>query len=145
MMRRGPEERERLKELVAGKAPGHELRSIHLGCPAFREPILRALGEAGGRTTRREVFARLGEEMAEKFGRADLEDHRGAPCWNMHADLARRHLVQEGLMRSDSGAGRWVLCDAGAEALTSARDPEEGRGRGPARSLQDPVGAVVVA
>jgi hypothetical protein len=53
MMRRGSEERERLKALVAGEAPGHELSAIHLGWPAFRAPILRVLAEEGGRSTRR--------------------------------------------------------------------------------------------
>lgn len=121
MMRRGPEERERLKALVAGEAPGHELRAIHLGWPAFREPILRALAEAGGRSTRRDVLARIGVEMAEKLGKADLEDHRGAPRWHMHADLARRHLVQEGLMRPDSREGKWELSEAGLRSSTPLR------------------------
>ena len=123
MMRRGPEERERLKALVAGEAPGHELSAAHLGWPAFRGSILRILGEAGGRSTRREVLARLGEEMAERLGEADLERHRGAPRWHMHADLARRHLVKEGLMRSDSREGRWVLSEIGLDRTASPEPP----------------------
>ncbi|HEY0277578.1 MAG TPA: site-specific integrase, partial [Solirubrobacterales bacterium] len=102
VMRRGSEERDRLKALVAGEAKGHELSEIHLGWPAFRAPILRVLAEVGGRSTRREVLARLGVEMEERFGTADLEDRRGAPRWHMHADLARRHLCRDGLVRSDS-------------------------------------------
>jgi integrase len=124
MMRRGPEERERLKALVAGEAPGHELRAIHLGWPAFRGPILRALVEAGGRSTRREIMVRVGEAMTGHFGKADLEVYRGAPRWQMHADLARRHLVQEGLLRSKSPEGRWELSAIGRGVLSSETAPE---------------------
>jgi hypothetical protein len=38
------------------------------------------------------VLERLGVVMKERFGPVDLEDHRGAPGWHIHADLARRHL-----------------------------------------------------
>jgi hypothetical protein len=115
-MRRGSEERDRLKALVAGEAKGHELSEIHLGWPAFRVPILRVLAEEGGRSTRRAVLGRLGVEMKECFGTVDLEDHRGAPRWHMHADLARRHLCRDGLVRSDSRQGRWELTEEGSRA-----------------------------
>jgi integrase len=127
VMRRGSEERERLKALVAGEAQGHELSEVHLGWPAFRAPILRVLAEEGGRSTRRAVLGRLGVEMGERFGTADLEDHRGAPRWHMHADLARRHLCRDGLVRSDSQEGRWELTEEGSRVAETATSGAEGR------------------
>ena len=120
LMARSPAERKHLKALVAGERERHRVVPTRLGWQAFEAPILRALAERGGRSTRREVLAALGEEMAGRLGEADLASYRGAPRWHLDADLARRHLLKCGLLRESRREGAWELSEAGAER---ARQP----------------------
>lgn len=114
MMARSPDERARLKALIAGDREGHRLTPRRLGWHAFEAPILRALAKRGGRSTRRAVLAALAVEMEQRFSEADLVPYRGSPRWQVDADLARRHLLKRGLLRKTRGAGFWALSEAGA-------------------------------
>jgi integrase len=84
MMSRDPAERARLKALVRGErviarsaAPPESL-----GLAAYELPILAALAERGGRTSRGEVLMAVGEAMAKRHGERDLEAlPSGSPRW----------------------------------------------------------------
>lgn len=132
MMRRGSEERERLKALVAGER--QDLRfsppPAALGWPEYEMPILLAIAGRGGRASRREVLAALEAEMGDRFSAADRETHRDQPRWKINADIARRRLVQRGWLRSDSREGIWELSAAGVEYAPD-------RGDGVRRAAQD--------
>ena len=116
-MARSPEERERLQALVAGEREGHRLAPRRLGWSAFEAPILRALAARGGQATRRAVIKTLAEEMDGRFGKADRAIYRGAPRWHVDADLARRHMLERGLLKRTRRQGVWALGEAAAEQI----------------------------
>jgi len=132
MMACSPEQRERLKGLVEGQRRWGPAPPGRLGWSAYEGPTLRALARGGGSARRREVFAAIEAEMAERFGPGDLEVARGKPRWQAEVDIARRRLLERGLLGRGAREGIWKLTKAGAERAGSASDGLAPRTRGEA-------------
>ncbi len=115
MMACSPEQRERLKALVEGERRWGPAPLGRLGAAAYQEPILRALSTLGGSARRKEVMASLESELAPRFGVRDLEIVSGRPRWQADVDVARRRLLERGLVANGSREGVWVLTEAGEE------------------------------
>ncbi|HWC49696.1 MAG TPA: site-specific integrase [Solirubrobacterales bacterium] len=115
MMACSPEQRERLKALVEGERRWGPAPLGRLGAAAYQEPILRALATLGGSARRKEVMASLESELAPRFGVRDLEIVSGRPRWQADVDVARRRLLERGLVTGGSREGIWVLTRAGLE------------------------------
>lgn len=115
MMACSPEQRERLKALVEGERRWGPAPLGRLGAAAYQEPILRALATLGGSARRKEVMASVEQELAPRFGVRDLEIVSGRPRWQADVDIARRRLLERGLVIGGTREGIWVLTKAGAE------------------------------
>ena len=87
----------------------------------FIEPILRVLIEIGGQGRTATVVARVGQVMQPVL--CDL-DHEplpgdGKPRWEKAANWARRLMVLDGLLKSDSPHGIWEISEEGRARLGS--------------------------
>lgn len=120
MMACSPEQRERLKALVEGKRRWGPAPLARLGAATYQEPILRALAALGGSAKRKEVMASLEPELAPRFGVRDLELVSGRPRWQADVDVARRRLLERGLVDAGSREGIWVLTEAGEDRASLA-------------------------
>jgi integrase len=118
MMSLDPDDRGRLKALVRGErviarsAPAPE----SLDLAAYELPILAVLAERGGRASRGEVLAAVGEALAKRHGERDLEAlPSGPPRWQPRVGKVRAHLVGRGwLAVSGRGPGcEWELTELG--------------------------------
>ncbi|MGN6258886.1 MAG: tyrosine-type recombinase/integrase [Solirubrobacterales bacterium] len=128
MMACSPEQRERLKALVEGERRWGPAPLGRLGAVAYQEPILRALSILGGSARRKEVMLSLESELTPRFGVRDLEIVSGRPRWQADVDVARRRLLERGLVANGSREGIWVLTEAGEErAGVSPSGPVEQR------------------
>jgi integrase len=115
MMACSPEQRARLKALVEGERRWGPAPLGRLGAAAYQELILRALSTLGGTARRKEVMVSLESELAPRFGVHDLEIVSGRPRWQADADVARRRLLERGLVTNGSREGIWALTGAGTE------------------------------
>lgn len=86
---------------------------------AFVQPILRVLNEMGGRGQAGEVVERVGQVMEPDLREVDYQPlpRDGKPRWQKSAHWARRHMIGEGLLKSDSPRGRWEISDEGRARL----------------------------
>lgn len=130
MMNRDPEERQRLKALVAGErvsarpAPSLPL----LESSDYELPILRALVDRGGAAARKEIVAAVGEAMAERHGAPDYETLPSGPArWEARVGKARSRLVKRGWLKAGSGRGRWEVTKVG-RAKARRDEPKTVRG-----------------
>ena len=87
----------------------------------FIEPILRMLIELGGQGKGTTIVARVGEIMQPVLGDVDYETlpGDGKPRWEKATHWARRHMVLDGLLKSDSPRGLWEISEAGRARLES--------------------------
>jgi integrase len=145
MMACSPEQRERLKALVAGERRWGPAPLGRLGAAAYQEPILRTLSTLGGSGRRKEVMASLELELTPSFGIRDLEVVSGRPRWQADVDVARRRLLERGLVTNGSREGIWVLTKAGEERAgyspntCGSRQPEAGE-RSRSVQVREPAG-----
>lgn len=131
LMSRDPGERARLKALVRGErviareAPPPEI----LDLAAYELPILRALAERGGRASRSEVLAAVGQAMADRHSARDLEAlPSGPPRWMPRVGKVRARLVRRGWLTAGRGRGcEWELTEVG---WAKARREKVGQGAG---------------
>ena len=85
----------------------------------YRQPILEALAEMGGRGTREEVLQRVGERMEHRLTDEDKQPLPVSPelRWKKSASWERMQMVNEGLLDNGSPRSVWELSEAGwAEA-----------------------------
>jgi integrase len=115
MMACSPAQRERLAALVEGERRWGPAPPARLGARAYQEPILRALAARGCSAKRKEVIFAVEAELAARFGSRDLELVGGKPRWMADVDVARRRLLEHGLIIGGAREGIWVLTKAGAE------------------------------
>lgn len=88
----------------------------------FRVPILQALMELGGTAKAGRVVRRVGQIMAARLNEYDRRlDAQGRPNWVVTASIARRRMVEEGLLRGDSPKGVWEITEEGQQYLERAR------------------------
>jgi len=136
MMSRDKAERARLKVLVRGEralarsAPPSE--SLDLG--AYELPILGALAERGGRASRGEVLAALGEEMADHHGERDLEVLPSGPLrWEARIGKVRARLAGRGWLAVDGrGPGcEWKLTQLGWAKVRRREKKDQARSSRP--------------
>jgi hypothetical protein len=118
MMARSPEQRERLKALVEGERRWGPAPVGRLGAAAYQEPILRVLSTLGGTARRKEVMVSLESELTPRFGVRDLEIVSGRPRWQADVDVARRRLLERGLVTGGGREGIWVLTKAGVDSAS---------------------------
>jgi hypothetical protein len=84
----------------------------------FEEPLLRALVEAGGRLTAREVMTRVGSSMSGRLNQEDLlQDEKGVARWEKRVPFVRLKLVARGLMTKDAPRGTWEISDQGRDHI----------------------------
>ena len=131
MMACSPEQRERLKALVAGERRWGPAPAARLGWTAYEMPILHALAARGGSARRRDVMAAVEQEMAARFGPGDREIVSDKPRWQADVDVARRRLLERGLVCNGPREGIWELtrvgnarAAGGLEAAMSSRVSE---------------------
>ncbi len=116
MMKRGKEERARLKALVRGErvvaVPPPEAPKLE--CGDYEAPILRALVDRGGSAPRREVIAAVGEAMSSLHSAADFEVlASGPPRWEARIGKARSRMVERGWLKADTRRGQWEVTKTG--------------------------------
>jgi integrase len=140
MMACSPEQRDRLKALVAGERRWGPAPPPRLGAGAYQEPILRALNARGWSARRKDVITAVEAELAPRFGSRDLELVSGRPRWIADVDVARRRLLEHGLVIGGTREGVWVLTKAGVErAETLQRDFDAARGFSGPNLTQSPA------
>ena len=77
---------------------------------AFREPIVRVLGELGGRASKRAVLARLAETVA--LTEADRQQNvRGERRWERRIASAAADMRRDGIL-AHTRHGVWALATA---------------------------------
>jgi integrase len=123
MMATSPEQRERLQGLVEGERRWGPAPPPRLGAGAFKEPILRALADAGGTARRVEVMRVIEREMSGRFGTDDRKIVRGKERWRADVDVAFRRLRERGLVKRGAREGIWRLADSGRRASRQGRSP----------------------
>ena len=128
MMSRDPTERERLRALVRGERviarPAPPPGPVELA--EYEVPIVRALAECGGRASRREILAAVGEAMAERHSAADLEPlPSGPPRWKPRLGKVLTRLVRRGWIVSGARRGEWELTERGRAKVR--REEQQGR------------------
>lgn len=77
----------------------------------LREPVLRALREAGGRAHIREIYDTLGRRLMPIFSPSDLEQMKNSKCprWQYNVRWTLTHLKRDGLVEHDERKGMWRL------------------------------------
>ena len=94
---------------------------------AYRDPILKALSELGGKAKTSDVLDRVYENMKGVLNEYDKQPVPSVPSqqrWRHTAQIVRNKLVKEGLIKKGSQRGIWELTEAGKKA-TSAPAPKE--------------------
>ena len=117
---RAPERGWRDERLGSGRGPGFSYAD---GDPTpsnyFREPILRALREMGGRGSREDVLERVHRIMRGRLVSADEKPYPSKPrvsYWQQYSDNQRQTLVRQGLVEPSEERGMWELTDQGWSA-----------------------------
>lgn len=98
-------------------------KGFRTGPDAFRYPILAALVRLGGSGQVREVLRLVEEILSEQLNTYDYQPLPSDPNsvrWKNTAQWARHHMVQDGLLASDSPRGIWAITVAGRQALERA-------------------------
>ncbi len=107
----------RRKAVATNKAPRAPKGSLTPE-DAFEQPILRALEEAGGQLSVREVVNRVGEQLNDVLNTEDrFEDNRGIARWEKRTHFVRLKMVDRGLLSPDAPRGTWQLTDLGREQV----------------------------
>jgi hypothetical protein len=103
--------------------PGERRRKLRRGLrtpeTAFYLPILQALDGLGGSGRTADVVRRVGEIMGGVLSQDDREPlpSTGQPRWENTSQFARYSMVRNGLLKSDSSRGVWVVSEKGLEHL----------------------------
>lgn len=116
---------------LSGSVPGAEARRrrrkrrppfLSKRIERFRQPILEALVELGGRANASKVLQLVEQRMRPVLTQDDYQRlPSGEVRWRKAAQWARYALVQEGFLRSDSPHGVWEISEAGRQALAEGR------------------------
>jgi restriction system protein len=87
---------------------------------AYYEPILKVLEESGGSARMRDVLPRVEQLMRGKLKKVDYEPlpSDGILRWSKAAQWARKSMVEEGLLKSNSPIGIWEITETGRMAIT---------------------------
>jgi len=94
---------------------------------AFVMPILQVLSDMGGRGRAGEIVEQVGQVIEPVLRDVDYEPLKsdGKPRWQKAANWARKHMVDNGLLKSDSPRGTWEISDEGRARLdTGSRSSE---------------------
>ena len=94
---------------------------------AFFMPILQVLSDMGGRGRAGEIVEQVGQVMEPVLHDVDYEllESDGKPRWQKAANWARKHMVDNGLLRADSPRGTWEISDEGRARLDSGSRSSE--------------------
>lgn len=106
-----------VRQVAKGRAPEQQPKTPLW---AFYQPILRALLEAGGQATRRDlepVVGRLAADQLQPGDRAPMAG--GRERWQVMIQRARKHLVGEGWIEAHPGKP-WRITPAGRRAAGRA-------------------------
>lgn len=100
-------------------------RGLRTSEAAYRQPILQALVEMGGKGETGAVLNRVRALMRDVLKQVDdqpLASDPKMPRWRNAAQWARNRMVQEGLLASDSPRGIWEITAAGRRWLAENPD-----------------------
>ena len=93
---------------------------------AYREPLIEAMYELGGRANSRQATELVGKKVASLLGPADRKVRPdGKQKWENLVHWNRQNLKDEGLFRSNLGYDSWELSEEGirhAEKLIASRN-----------------------
>lgn len=94
---------------------------------AFFMPILQVLSDMGGRGRAGEIVEQVGQVMEPVLRDVDYEplESDRKPRWQKAANWARRHMVDNGWLKSDSPRGTWEISDEGRARLNSGSRSSE--------------------
>ncbi len=85
----------------------------------YRRPILEILVAMGGRGATHDVLQAVEQKMKHRLVPKDYELLRyGQIRWRTNAMYERKHMVMEGLLKSDSPRGIWEITDKGRRWLS---------------------------
>ena len=91
----------------------------------YYQPILQAVVDLGGVARIAEVEPAVGHLMNGRFAEGDLKKMaRGRARWQVMIRRARKHMVKEGLLESDSGL-EWRVTPQGRKAAATGTDRKE--------------------
>ncbi len=87
-------------------------------------PLLRALDDAGGQGTFREIADAVGRSMHDELMPADFENlDSGGVRWQSRLQFVRLRLVERGLLERDTPRGIWAISEAGRKELQESSRP----------------------
>ncbi len=88
---------------------------------AYREPILNALSELGGKGTTSEVLDKVYEQLKDVLNQFDKQPVPSVPSqqrWRHTAQIVRNKMMNEGLVKKNSPRGIWEISTAGTKTIT---------------------------
>jgi Mrr N-terminal domain/SeqA protein N-terminal domain len=89
---------------------------------AYEEPLLRALVEAGGEASYRDVVASVGQGLQDVLTPADQDTlASGGVRWHSRLQFVRLRLIERGEMDRDAPRGVWRITEAGRQAVLNGR------------------------
>jgi len=108
----------------AGRTVGRLPRGERTPEKAYYLPILKVLDKAGGSANINAVLAEVEILMKDVLKQVDYQSVPSDPDlmrWNSTARFARRTMVKEGLLKSDSPWGVWEISEAGRKYLADSK------------------------
>lgn len=85
---------------------------------AFRIPILQVLVELKGRGSVPDILKRVQQRLEGRLKPDDFKNLKsGEVRWENTAKWERKHLIDDGLLESNSGYGVWVITSQGRKYL----------------------------
>ena len=96
-------------------------KGVRTPSEAFRIPILEALTELGGSGRIKNVLERVEAKVKDQLNEADYQQLSSNKSlrWYNSAQWERQSMVDEGLLKSDSGYGVWEISEIGRRYLAS--------------------------
>lgn len=113
------EEEEHIR--VERRNSGRLQRGIRTPEKSYRQPILQALSEMGGRGRMNDVLIRVEQIMRGQLKQVDYEplaSDTELPRWRNTAQWERNSMVEEGYLKSNSQRGIWEISEKGRQAFT---------------------------
>ncbi|MGQ0623244.1 MAG: winged helix-turn-helix domain-containing protein [Sporichthyaceae bacterium] len=84
----------------------------------YERPLLRALVDAGGQASYRDVVVAVGKDLEGELLPADFENlSSGTIRWQSRLQFVRLRLIERGYLDKNAPRGVWGITEAGRTAL----------------------------
>jgi hypothetical protein len=84
----------------------------------YERPLLKALDDAGGQASYRDVVEAVGRELKGELLPADFENlNSGAVRWQSRLQFVRLRLIERGYLDKNAPRGIWGITEAGRAVL----------------------------